>query len=124
MKTSLLPIIAGILDIIGGAIGIFSGHFADSMDYPDTTAATLLFCMATLALGGGIFAIKKRMWLLALFGSIVSFLLLAFLLQALPVFWGLQGIRTHPTVTLLLFIGAFLGMVCIALTAFSKKEFK
>jgi hypothetical protein len=123
VKNTLLSTAAGILDLVGGTLGIICGHLADSLDYPDTTTASILFCAALLAIGGGIFSLKRGMWGLALVGSISAFLLFGFLVPALLLVWESPLNITHFTARVLLFIGVFLGMASLAFTVVSRKEF-
>jgi hypothetical protein len=120
-----MPLYAGVVNIIGGTLGVICGHLADSLESPDTTAASILFYTALLAMGGGIFSIRREMWWLALIGSISAFLLfvfsvLAFLFFLVP-YWNFV---IPPTVSVFLFIGVFLGIAAVVVTILSKNEFE
>jgi hypothetical protein len=141
IKKTWKPIIAGIIDIIGGAyfgflslkfiFPFFTGPITSGHSDPETDwfllpikilglalfiiiPAILLFVVASLALTGGTFAIKRKAWILALAGSIVLTLstFLAPLLQFMINQW-----RVWIMVILL-------GPTAIILTALSKKEFE
>jgi hypothetical protein len=104
-----MPMVAGILDIVAGCWGlilalmfIFIGgvtRFVPDVPpylFPIFTALSLPFaCVGILAIVGGIYALKRKIWGLALAGSIAAFL---------PA-W-------------------ILGLTAIVLTALSKNEFE
>jgi hypothetical protein len=104
-----MPMVAGILDIVAGSLGIilaialiFVGvlmRFVPDMPpylVPIFTALSLPFAIVgILAIVGGIYALRKKIWGLALAGSIAAF-----------------------------FPCWILGIAAIVLTALSKKEFE
>jgi len=125
MAKTLMPLYAGVVNIIGGTLGVICGHLADSLESPDTTTASVLFYATLLAIGGGIFSVKREMWWLALIGSISAFLLflfsvLAFLFSLVP-YWNFV---IPSTVGVFLFIDVFLGMAAVVVTILSKSEFE
>jgi hypothetical protein len=118
METTWMPEVAGILDIVAGAFALFivliwALWFAfisfigpmntpEFHDFPMTIMAIILLPMGTfllaagvLAIVGGIYALKRKMWKLALAGSIAAF-----------------------------FGSSSLGVAAIIFTALSKKEFE
>jgi hypothetical protein len=108
-KETWMPTTAGILDIIAGSCGIiaalgsvFVGGIirfvpqAPTFLGPIFAALSVPFALiGILAIVGGIYAMRRKIWGLALAGSIA----------ALFPYW-------------------FLGLTAIVLTALSKKEFK
>jgi hypothetical protein len=125
MKKAWMSTAAGILDISGGTLGIICGHLA--LQFPETGIASFLFYIALLAMGGGIFSIRREMWSLALVGCIGAFLLLVSLMPSLPDFWEFWQPDSFPIpfdARIFLFLGASLGVAAIVLTALSKDEFK
>jgi hypothetical protein len=104
-----MPMVAGILDIVAGSLGvilaialIFVGvlmRFVPDMPpylVPIFTALSLPFAIVgILAIIGGIYALRRKIWGLALAGSIAAF-----------------------------FPCWLLGLTAIVLTALSKKEFE
>ena len=114
MERTSKPIIAGILEIIAGLLGLLAalslfivvGMTGGSLDTPMgplqapvpgliMSSGIVTIVLAILSLVGGIFALQRKMWGLVLAGSIGA-LLTAFLL----------------------------GIPAIILTAISKKEFE
>lgn len=104
-----MPTVAGILDIIAGSFGlilafvfILIGAVARFIPeippylFPIFAALSLPFaCVGILAIVGGIYALKRKIWGLALAGSICAF-----------------------------FPSWLLGLTAIVLTALSKNEFE
>jgi len=97
MTTSSSPVVAGVLSIISGVIGIFTGVtlllfsvffiYLESfpMDVPhdfpfvllqvvSMTWGIILLVLAIVAIIGGIYALQRKLWGLALAGSIASML--------------------------------------------------
>jgi hypothetical protein len=96
MENKWMPKVAGILDIVAGSFGVFlscimalwfgfisyfipSGT-AEFHDFPGSFVAIfiipwVIFMLAAgiLAIVGGIYALKRKMWRLALAGSIAAF---------------------------------------------------
>jgi len=95
MANSSSPIVAGVLSIISGVIGIFTGVtlilfgvffiYLESfpMDVPhdfpfvllqavSMTWGIILLVLAIAAIVGGIYALQRKLWGLALAGSIAS----------------------------------------------------
>jgi hypothetical protein len=98
-------IVAGILDIIVGCLGLFGVlglmvAIAFVSDEPDTLAilvpvAVLLALKSILALVGGMYALQRRNWVMALVGAIAA---------ALPF--------------------SLLGIIALILTALSRDQFR
>ena len=102
-KGTWMPKTAGILSIVAGAIEILGGITAGSLlttlvDLPGIGAITgfPLVILGIVAIVGGVFSLRRRIWGLALAGAICSLLL--------------------PTI-------ALLGILAIIFVAMSKKEF-
>ena len=114
VQRTAVPLIGGILAIVSGGFKLlgFLGLFAASLVFPITTATILPTCgvgeltilliiiiplaiLGILAIVGGIYALQRKKWGLALAGSIAAFL---------P--WS------------------FLGLASIILIALSKNEFE
>ena len=119
MKKTWKPTVAGILDIISGAvgfiavagliiaIGVTGGFYIPGTEYipkfvPSllTGIAVLLAAFSILSLVGGIYALQRKIWGLALAGSISAIFASIPLLGGLPV-----------------------GIAATILTALSKDEF-
>jgi hypothetical protein len=114
-KETWMPTTAGILDIIAGSFGLIGGVIllilgavgSSVMPYlvPQvptavavaifTSIAVPLIIIAILAIIGGIYALRRKVWGLALAGSIAAF-----------------------------FPSWILGLTSVVLTALSKKEFE
>jgi hypothetical protein len=115
-KKTWMPTTAGILDIVAGGLGIIAGmmllifgaigssfmpYFAPQLP-PAAVAAIFssiavpLILIAILAIVGGIYALKRKIWGLALAGSIAAFF---------NPWW-------------------YLGIAAIVFTALSKNEFE
>ncbi|MFC2050175.1 hypothetical protein ACFLTN_03240 [Chloroflexota bacterium] len=96
MKKTWMPTVAGILDIVAGSLGLILGllvvlgfamfAIVSSNDttcmqqFPMVLPAVVLITMAilalivsTLAIVGGIYALRRKIWGLALAGSIAAF---------------------------------------------------
>jgi hypothetical protein len=117
MQKTWMPMTAGILEIIAGGFGLIAGLVlfiigavgSKLMAYyvPDIPPATLvvifisiavpLIVIAVLAIVGGIYALRRKIWGLALAGSIAAFFI--------PSSW-------------------LLGIAAIVFTALSKNEFE
>ena len=118
MRKTVKPIIAGILAIISGALGvplaITSVHDFVVYERPFTEFADVFYLVlfivalliSVLALVGGIFAVRRKRWKWALAGSIAAALTLA-----LPLLY-------------LLVISIPLGIPAVILVAVSKREFE
>ena len=97
MANSNSPIVAGVLSIVSGVIGIFMGValilfsvlFMNMESFPVDTPhdfpwlllqvvcmvwGIILLVLAIFAIIGGIYALQRRLWGLALAGSIISML--------------------------------------------------
>jgi hypothetical protein len=116
MQKTWMPMTAGILDIIAGGFGLIAGLVlliigavgSNFMAYyvpqiPPATLVVIFLCIAVpliivaiLAIVGGIYALRRKIWGLALAGSIAAFFI--------PWAW-------------------LLGIAAIVFTALSKNEF-
>lgn len=102
------PTVAGILDIISGVFGLVIGGIFMLVPYEpvsyypyydyyeeDIAVGAILFMVGIVALIGGMFALRRKVWGLALAGSIFA-----------------------------LFCGGILGLLAIIWTAMAKTEFE
>lgn len=92
------PVVAGILSIVAGGIGILSGmgFSVYPLFWEDIGFGVALYMIGLVAIMGGIFALRRRVWGLALTGAICA-----------------------------LFPGMLiLGILAIVFTALSKEEFE
>lgn len=112
-----MPTVAGILDIVAGSLGLIIGFFVILLlaiftivrpggagylqEFPVVISAFALitlaifsFIISVLAIVGGVYALRKKKWGLALAGSIAAF-----------------------------FVSSPLGIAAIVLIALSKNEF-
>lgn len=121
MEKTWKPMVAGILDIISGAVGLVavvgliiaigvtggSAYFPGKGAIPEfvpsllTGIAVPLAILSILSLVGGIYAVQRKIWGLALAGSIAAIFASIPLLGGLPV-----------------------GITATILTALSKNEFE
>jgi hypothetical protein len=102
-KRTWMPIAGGALSIVSGAVEILGGITAGTilttlvaMPGIGAIAGFPLVILGIVAIVGGVFSIRRRIWGLALAGAICSLLL--------------------PTITIL-------GILAIIFIAMSKKEF-
>ena len=116
MEKTWKPTVAGILDIVAGVLGMIlallvtlgilvfgavTGGMSQLREIPlfllpiILTMATLSFFVSVLAIVGGVYALQRKVWGLALAGSIAAF-----------------------------FGSSPLGIIAIVLTALSKNEFE
>lgn len=70
MKRTWKPIVAGILDIILG-IAMFGGIIGESIEYHNLSLLFLLAIPIALLIGS-VCALRRRLWWLALAGSILG----------------------------------------------------
>jgi len=121
MEKTWKPIVVGILDIVSGAVGLMavvglviaigitggSASFTGQEDIPEivpsllTSIAFPLAFLSIISLIGGIYSVQRKLWGLALAGSIAAIFASTPLLGGLPV-----------------------GITATILTALSKKEFE
>lgn len=100
-----LLIVAGILGIIQWALLLAAGGAAVGVGLPIDVAGIILVCgsigviFSLIALVGGVFAIQRKMWGLALAGGILGLFTLGF------------------------FIGSILALIGLILVAVARKEF-
>jgi len=139
MEKTWKPRVAGILNIIVGSqcliagsgiflfgfacssfIGNFSHSQASSTLVFYSAIALPLFIVGALAIRGGLYALKRKRWRLALAGSIAAFLPLCILWLAIIVVFTA---RWDPLNAFFLF-GLLLGIAAIVFTMLSKNEFE
>lgn len=128
MNKTWMPGVAGILDIIGGAFQLLVSVYALVHLVPNVTSpgadyllvlAVISFsgCMVTgtLAIVGGVYAVRRKKWSLALAASIVAFFppVIAF---------GFFPIPAQVDLAILLIL--LLTAITISFVALSKKQFK
>ena len=139
------PKAAGILDIICGVYSIIIVYYALILNprfeyaiveiygrlilyYSWLAGLILIFIAGTLAIPGGIYALRSKRWRLALAGAIAASI--ALILLAIPLsLSSIYPISTlhalydmaHPAGAVILVL---LGIAVIVLTVISKKEFK
>jgi len=81
----ILSIVAGLLGLIGGlVVGVIGGTFAGLAEIPGiggvlAAIAIPLIIIGIVAIVGGIYAVKRRLWGLALAGTICSLICVWFL---------------------------------------------
>jgi len=91
MVRTWMPVTAGILSIIAGAVSLlgtlflvlaFTAYYVvdgvSSLEYPISVVGTAIFApfflLSVVAIAGGIFALKRKFWGLALAGAICAVL--------------------------------------------------
>ncbi len=140
IKRTWKPIVAGVINIFGGGyfgfllvqflFTFFAGPNTTRRSDPEADwflvplellglallliIALILFVVASLAFTGGVFAIRRKAWVLALAGSII--ISLSLFLAPL-----LQFLVNNPSVWIIFIL---LGPTAVILTALSKKEFE
>jgi hypothetical protein len=92
-------------------------------DIADALEFLALFVVVALAFVSGVFSIQRQGWKVALSGSIVVFLLLAFPF-AIYLKYGAALENFLSTKTLIFVAPLLTGMTTIILTVLSKNEFK
>jgi peptidoglycan/LPS O-acetylase OafA/YrhL len=117
-------IVAGILDIIGGASSFAGGFYIAIaiVPHPDlgtdlrwifSSGVALLVIAGVLAVIGGLHAFQRKRWRLALIGAISAFL------SIMPLALVYSYVN-HPSWALAMIP----GIIAILLTVLSKKEFR
>jgi hypothetical protein len=82
------PIVGGILNIVSGVVFIVAGILILTAEWEEAPLIALALGSATLFAGsimpivGGIFALKRKLWILALVGSICT--LVGFIFTGIP----------------------------------------
>jgi hypothetical protein len=82
------PIVGGILSIVSGTVFIVAGILILSAEWGEIPPIALAFALPTLLIGsmtpivGGIFALKRKLWTLAIVGSICT--ALGFIFTGVP----------------------------------------
>ncbi len=71
MERTWKPMTAGILSIIGGCAGIGMAGSVAWIPFVGVFAAPFIAC-GVVAIIGGIFALRRRVWVLALIGAILA----------------------------------------------------
>jgi len=109
--------VGGILSVIAGLLSILWGTFIGTEwlgSWPPLTAIVL----GIVAIVGGIYALKRRIWGLALAGSICS-LVGCEIFRLVPLFidWV---VSSHPY----LFDATILGILAVAFVVWGKGEFR
>jgi len=135
MEKTWKPKVAGILDIIAGSqcliagSGIFLFGVACSCGDGYGASQVLVFCSAialplfivgTLAIRGGLYALKRKRWRLALAGSIAAFLPLCILWLAIIVVFTAHW----DSLNAFFLFGSLFGIASIVFTVQSKDEFE
>jgi hypothetical protein len=130
IKKTRLPLVSGILNIIGGFTGVICGHLTESLYRPDpyyygpdTATATIIFYASVIALGGGFFSIKRQTWSLVMLGSVSTLLIFSFLALALSYYLAPYS-SPAPHVNGIYLLVLPLGIACIVLTILSRHEFQ
>ena len=118
MANSSSPIVAGVLSIVSGVFGIFisialilfSVFFMNIESFPVTTPhdfpflllqvvsmvwGIILLVLSIVSIIGGIYALQRKLWSLALAGSIVSMLVFFPIGIAAVIFVGLSREEFH-----------------------------
>ena len=125
MNRKWMPITAGVLDILGGSIQllfviwasiytVFAVHSVEGLFEVDS----FFGFTGILAIVGGIYALRKKKWGLALAGSFTAFfpnILWPFLFLDIRIFISFEMLLT-PLL--------FFGIAAIVLTVLSRKEFR
>jgi len=112
MNNTWKPILAGVLDILSGAFLFGITLFLAIRGI--AWIATTLVLPAILATAGGVYAMMRRKWPMALAGSISAFLaLLAF-----------GAIYYSTSEGIIAWIPTLVGIAAIILSVLSKKEFE
>lgn len=140
VQKTWMPMAAGIIDIIGGAyLGFILAKwlysfFSIPVDNPGSRLMALLMffafslCIAvafylsvaaSLAFAGGIFAIKRKHWGLALAGSVFVFISPPLLLFHWVLKEAANSLHSNSWIVVIL-----LGAAAMILLIFSKKEFQ
>jgi len=138
MEKTWKPKVAGILNIIVGSQCLIAGsgiflfgiacssflrNFGDSSSVLAffSAIALPLFIVGTLAVRGGLYALKRKRWGLALAGSIAAFLSLFSLRLAIIIAFVARWWNPEDVFFL---SGLLLGIAAIVFTALSKNEFE
>ena len=125
MNKKWMPIVAGILDIISGALQLGGSLSAIGLiisrgwSIAGINPLSLIFTLPWIGTGvvailGGIYIIQRKKWNLAFWGAFAAFIPLGVLVT----FYSLMF--NQPAWALIL----LLGIAAIVLTVLSKKEFK
>jgi hypothetical protein len=130
MNRKWMPVTAGVIDIIHGAAGILVGFLlifvtqslSDFFGAPPWYSYLLMLVIilaGALAITGGVCALKRKDWPLALAGSIASFFLTVWSLE----YWTNIGTYGLDIDTLYGFAGVP-ALFAIVLTALSRGQFR
>jgi hypothetical protein len=117
MEKTWKSTVGGILSIIAGVLSILWGIFVGTEwlgSWPPLTAIAL----GIIAIVGGIYALRRRRWGLALAGSICS-LIGCEIFRLVPLFFS-WVLSSHPY----LFDATILGILAIIFVLLGKHEFK
>jgi hypothetical protein len=111
MNRTWKPIVAGVLDILSGAFLLGITLF---LAIPGITwIVPTLVLPAILAIVGGVYAIMRRKWPMALAGSISAVLTLL----------ALGAVYYRTSEEIIAWVPALVGISAVALTVLSKEEF-
>lgn len=124
MNKKWMPRTAGVLDLVGGAFQLFLLLYSlflvslPSVGGLALIVAFFFFVMGILAIVGGIYALRRKKWGLALAASIFAFF--PSMLWPFIHYGGLSSMATMLSYVLPLILGIF----TIALTALARKQFE
>jgi len=140
IKKTWKPKVAGILDIIVGGqcliagsgiflFGIACSSFIRNFSHSQASSTLVfysaialpLFIVGALAIRGGLYALKRKRWGLALAGSIAAFLSLFSLRLAIIIIFTARWEKPEDIFFL---FGLLLGIAAIVFTVLSKNEFE
>jgi hypothetical protein len=124
MNQKWMPITAGVLDLVGGAFQLFLFLYslffglALGASWIALIVAFFFLVIGILAVIGGIYALRRKRWGLALAASVLAFF--PSMLWPLIHYGALSS-----TATLLSYVlPLILGICAIALTVLSRKQFE
>ena len=137
MDKKWMPITAGVLDILYGLGEVVAGSFAVTASQFITSGIdwrriifALLIAVGVLVIVGGVYALKRKMWWLALVGSVFALIppaLYLYIWISWPLFQLSDLLHANLLdilgVLLLGFIG-ILAIFSILLTILSRKQFE
>jgi len=124
-----MPITAGVLDIIIGFLGIYIGSIVAfaALAIPWLVYGSwvwfisgVLIFIGILAVVGGVYALKRKRWRLALAGTIVAFLSTILYMQE---YWS-SFYRSLGILYLFMGYSGIFSIAAVILIALSKKQFE
>jgi len=136
MNKKWMPITAGVLDILYGVGEVLGGSFditasrfiVSGIDWRKIVFA-LLIAVGVLVIVSGVYALKRRMWWLALVGSIFAFIppaLYIWVWVCWPLFKPSYLLHAHLLEILGVLLLGFIGILAIfpiVLMVLSRKQF-